>query len=187
MKPVTQVAKEYLSPFLSHGDIVVDATAGNGHDTLFLADKVGPDGHVFAFDIQLAAIEKTKENLTLANLLSRVTLINGSHAHMDEYIPQYHHGEIKLAMFNLGYLPGSSKEVITTPESTVDAVTKAFALLKNGGKLSIAYYTGHPGGKEEFEKLMLAVKGFHNAQMEHFPGAEGHRNPPGLIVLTKKS
>ncbi len=41
------------------GDRVVDATCGNGHDTLFLAGLVEAEGAVFAFDVQELALEKT--------------------------------------------------------------------------------------------------------------------------------
>jgi predicted methyltransferase len=38
---------------LQAGDVAVDATAGNGHDTLFLAEAVGPTGRVHAVDVQV--------------------------------------------------------------------------------------------------------------------------------------
>lgn len=38
------------------GDTVIDATAGNGHDTVFLAQLVGRQGRVWAFDVQSSAL-----------------------------------------------------------------------------------------------------------------------------------
>src|SRR4051812_2315376 len=52
-----------LSPRLRPGDVVVDATAGNGYDTLFLAERVLPGGRVFTFDVQAEAIEATRARL----------------------------------------------------------------------------------------------------------------------------
>ena len=47
---------------LTPGDHVIDATCGNGHDTLFLAKCVDLErgGKVFAFDIQEKALLTTK-------------------------------------------------------------------------------------------------------------------------------
>ena len=42
---------------------MVDGTLGNGHDTVFLAKLVGPNGHVYGFDIQEQAIVSTKKRL----------------------------------------------------------------------------------------------------------------------------
>ncbi len=59
------------------GDIVIDATAGNGNDTLFLAGLVGETGRVYSFDIQARAIEKTRKKLELHGVLDRVVLDTG--------------------------------------------------------------------------------------------------------------
>ncbi len=39
----------------------IDATCGNGFDTLFLCRTAGENGHVKAFDIQEQAIERTRK------------------------------------------------------------------------------------------------------------------------------
>ena len=41
---VTEVNKIYLENIIQEGDVVVDATMGNGYDTIYLAKKVGENG-----------------------------------------------------------------------------------------------------------------------------------------------
>ena len=42
--------------FVRQGDTVVDATCGNGYDSKWLAQVVGPTGTLFAIDIQVQPI-----------------------------------------------------------------------------------------------------------------------------------
>lgn len=61
-KKATQVVHSLWKHVLRKGDVVIDATCGNGHDTLALlrmvADKTG-GGCVYAMDIQKVALEST--------------------------------------------------------------------------------------------------------------------------------
>ena len=92
---------EILKTKIKEGDIVVDATVGNGYDTVFLAKVVGKTGRVIGFDIQEKALNNTKDKLIRENLEGRVILIHDSHSNIDKYIKE----PINGAMFNLGYLP----------------------------------------------------------------------------------
>ena len=49
----------YVKKIVQPGDVVIDATTGNGYDTCFLANLVGKNGLVFGFDIQEQAIDNT--------------------------------------------------------------------------------------------------------------------------------
>ena len=49
---VTDLNKVLLEDVISEGDIVIDATMGNGYDTKYLAEKVGESGVVYSFDVQ---------------------------------------------------------------------------------------------------------------------------------------
>ncbi|MDO4794904.1 MAG: class I SAM-dependent methyltransferase [Brachymonas sp.] len=130
---------------LQAGDCALDATAGNGHDTLLLAQCVGAHGHVYAFDVQSCALAATQARLQQAGLLDRVTLIADSHAKLQQHVTV----GLKAAVFNLGYLPGSDKTIITQPASTVSALTQALDLLLPGGVLVAVIYHGHSGGEAE--------------------------------------
>ncbi|MDO4795613.1 MAG: class I SAM-dependent methyltransferase [Brachymonas sp.] len=138
-------AHNLLRHALQPGDCALDATAGNGHDTLLLAQCVGAHGHVYAFDVQPPALAATRARLQQAGLLERATLIADSHAHLRQHIT----AGLKAAVFNLGYLPGSDKTVVTQPTSTVSALTQALDLLLPGGVLVVVIYHGHSGGEEE--------------------------------------
>lgn len=148
MKRVTEAAHDRVRASLRHGDRAIDATAGNGWDTQFLAESVGSCGQVWALDVQPAALEATARRLAAAGL-SNVELIQADHARMETLIPLEFHGHIQAIMFNLGYLPGGDKSVVTQTPSTITALAAAVRLLAAGGVLSVIAYPGHPGGAAE--------------------------------------
>src|SRR5690554_5879880 len=118
---------------LKPGDHAIDATAGNGNDTLFLAKTVMETGQVYAFDIQEQALEIT-ENLLKANkIFTGVQLIKAGHENMESIISS----KVKAVMFNLGYLPGGDHRVITQPKTTLAGIRQAFNLLERGGIITI--------------------------------------------------
>jgi len=138
-----------LRDILCPGDQVLDATAGNGHDSLFLAQCVGKTGRVHAFDIQIEAINATRERLRAADLLDTLQLHHCSHEELAEHIST----PLRAAMFNLGYLPGSNHQTLTQSESSIRAMRAALNLLSPNGRLSLMAYPGHEGGKEEYERI----------------------------------
>lgn len=151
MKRISLVnaAHDLIRDILRPGDIAIDATVGNGHDTLFLAKQIAPSGHVYGFDIQQAAIDSTLEKFRQAQLSDCLTLIRASHADMSEKVPAHLHGKIKAIMFNLGYLPGGDKSVITLTDSTLAALTIASRILAVNGTITLLAYPGHQGGDLE--------------------------------------
>lgn len=153
----TGIARGFIGEVLNNGDIAVDATAGNGNDTLFLANAVGDKGKVYAFDIQKEALDKTAKRLQEQNLKDRVVLLQKSHEHIEDIIDK----PLKAAMFNLGYLPGGNNEIVTLTETTLSAVKQGLSLLTHGGRLSIVVYRGHPGAMEEstaVDSLMSSIE-----------------------------
>ncbi|QDU80352.1 hypothetical protein Pla110_20790 [Polystyrenella longa] len=145
---LTEQAHEIIRKSMLPGDVVIDATAGNGVDTQFLAEQVGPEGRVFAFDIQQTAIDQTALRLMNADL-AQVTLVCASHAEMFEYVPPEFHGMVNVIMFNLGYLPGGDKSCITKTETTLLALEQSRQLLAPGGLITVLLYPGHEGGDKE--------------------------------------
>ena len=132
------------------GDIVIDATMGNGHDTLFLAGLVGDKGHVYAFDVQEAALASTRRRLDGAGIdAERVTLYLRDHADMLSTLPGEAAGRVAAVMFNLGYLPGGDHTVITRTDSTLRALDAAVGMLRSGGVVTVVVYPGHEGGAAE--------------------------------------
>lgn len=179
---VLPVAKRLISERVQPGEMVVDATAGNGNDTLFLAELVGDSGKVFAFDIQQQALDTTRQHL--GDLAGRTSLVLDSHANVRQYVS----GEIGGAMFNLGYLPYSEDQsIITKPSSTIAALDALLGLLKKTGIITITVYDGHEGGSEERDALLEYVKTLHQGDVHaiRYELLNQRRNPPFLIALEK--
>ena len=156
MRLVEQAHKE-IEKVLSLGNQAIDATAGNGHDTLFLAQRVGKEGRVFAFDLQQKGIIKTTNLLEENNLISQVTLVHECHSKLSLKILPELKGRIQAITFNLGYLPGGDKEIITKPESTVSALQTAYDYLSLDGIISLIAYRGHSGGQLEYEQIKKLI------------------------------
>ena len=148
--------KEFLSRHIKEGDTVVDMTMGNGHDTLWLSDKVGEHGRVFAFDIQQSALDSTRGLLEKEAGSSNYELILDSHSNVKKYVSS----PIKAAVFNLGYLPGGDKSVTTLLDTTLAAVTAAIDLLGPDGIVLIAVYPGHAEGRREGGALEEFLSGY---------------------------
>jgi len=177
----TALAQEILRPLIRQGDQVIDATAGNGHDTVFLADCVGPEGRVLAFDVQEAALASARARVGEAGC---VEFFHESHGKMDAHAKD---GSVAVVMFNLGYLPGENHELTTETAETLSALEIAARLLKPGGILSVICYPGHPAGAAEavaVEAWMtaLAAKGWRVARY----GAVGTRRPAPFLLLAGK-
>ncbi len=146
------LAQDALSRLICPGDVVVDATMGNGGDTAFLCRLVGEEGRVYAFDIQQDAVDRTRTRLQEEGLLSRAELICASHAQMEEYVPE--NAGVHAVMFNLGWLPGGDHAVTTKQDTTLQAVKAAQNIIVPGGLVSICIYPGHEEGKRERETLL---------------------------------
>lgn len=139
---ITDLAKCVLREYICSGDLVVDATLGNGNDALFLAELVGINGEVYAFDIDINATESCAKKFK--NEYPQITIIHDSHENIDAYLGS----EISAAVFNLGYLPGSDHQIYTQSHTTLSAIKKILKLLKPSGILSIASYVDHDDYKE---------------------------------------
>ncbi len=178
---LTELAQAAVSEVVRAGDVAVDATAGNGYDTAFLADAVGPDGRVFAIDTQQAAIRATRRRLGARGTADRVTLVEDCHSRLALTLPATL--ELNAAMFNLGYLPGSDKAVVTQPASTLAALETCCDRLAERGVITVLAYRGHSGGgrrgRETHQKQQGPRRGpGHLQDPDHQPGP-CHRNPEG--------
>lgn len=141
---IIEYSHQLVRKRVNDGDFVVDATLGRGNDTLFLANLVGKNGKVYSFDIQKEAIEYSYNILESNNLNDRVDIINDNHEKMANIIDK----PIKAIMFNLGYLPGGDKEIITKASTTIGAIKGGINLLENDGIITIVVYVKHDDGFE---------------------------------------
>ena len=178
MKRPLDMAHDFLAQIITQEDIVVDATMGNGHDTLFLA-KIAKQ--VYSFDIQKQALEKTSQRLLEAGL-TNVELILQGHETVDQFVR-----EAKAGIFNLGYLPSADKSIITQPQTTIEALEKLCHLLVKGGRIAIMIYYGHEGGDIEKDAVMDFVSQL--PQQEYtatiYRTLNQVNNPPFLVMIEK--
>lgn len=138
-----------VHPARGAAPVLVDCTAGNGHDTLFLAEAGGASCRVWAFDIQKEALIKARERVAAAGVAERVAFLLAGHEAIAEMLPAAVQGEITAAVFNLGFRPGSDKRQITRAASTLKALETLQTWLAPEGLISVHSYAGHPGGAEE--------------------------------------
>jgi len=178
MKRPLEIAHDFLAQVITKEDIVVDATMGNGHDTLFLAKLAK---QVYAFDIQEQALEKTNQRLQEAGLTNAELILQG-HETVDQFVR-----EVKAAIFNLGYLPSADKSIITQPQTTLEALDKLCHMLIKGGRIAIMIYYGHEGGDIERDAVMDYVSQL--PQQEYtaaiYRTLNQINNPPFLVMIEK--
>ena len=143
-------AAELIEPALYPGAVAIDATMGNGQDTLWLCERVGEAGRVYAFDVQPEAVARTRARLTEAGMEKRATLFCRGHQSMAEAVRE----PADVVMFNLGWLPGAEHGVTTLTGTTLQAVDAALTLLKPEGLLTVCVYPGHAEGIRELHALL---------------------------------
>ena len=175
---ITEVNKIFLE------NVVIDATMGNGYDTVYLGNLVGDSGKVYAFDVQEEAIKSTIKKVERDDMTSRVELILDGHENLDAYVKE----EVACVVFNLGYLPRAKHIIITKPDTTLEAIKKSLKLLKPNGIISIAAYIGHEGGLEEKNYICEYLNSLDQSEFNvlHMQFTNQINNPPQLILVEKK-
>lgn len=176
------------SGYISSGNVLVDATCGNGHDTLRLA-KTQP-AKLYAFDRQPDAVSATRNRLICEGYEPQlddgtISLICDSHEYMADYITE----PVNVFMFNLGYLPGGDKNFVTTSASTISAVITAMSMLADDGLICITMYSGHPEGYEEKEALLMFSMELDPSlyHVSYINMINQSNFPPEILLITKKA
>lgn len=155
MYQITEWCHHFIELQVKPGDICIDATMGNGHDTEFLCRLAGKEGKVLAFDIQQMALDHTEKRLRDAKVPDNYRLILDSHSHMDQYTDA---DSVNCITFNFGYLPGGDHALSTRPSTSIAAIEKGLSLLKKGGLMSLCIYSGGDSGFEERDALLSYLK-----------------------------
>lgn len=179
IKRPIELSHDFLSQVLDKNSISIDATMGNGNDTVFLSHLAKK---VYAFDVQEQALIKTREKLEQLNI-KNVQLILDGHQTINKYVTE----PIRAAIFNLGYLPSADKSVITQPATTLTAIKKILERLEIGGRLAIMVYYGHEGGDKEKDAVLNFVK---ELDQQHFTvmlyqPLNQINTPPFLVMIEK--
>ena len=175
--------KYFILNHLREGDVAVDSTMGNGHDTEFLSKTVGKSGHVYAFDIQKAAVESTARHLREVGCPENYTLIHDSH----QFVKNYVKVPFRAGMFNLGWLPGGDKSITTLRESTMPAIEAAIDLMDRDAILNVAVYPGHAEGDAEGQMILDYLAGIsrHRVCATHVKIINSPTSPYFIVVETK--
>ncbi|MCR4645160.1 MAG: methyltransferase domain-containing protein [Oscillospiraceae bacterium] len=177
---IHKILREHVQP----GDICIDATAGRGKDTLFLAELVGETGHVTAFDIQEAAVESTRALLAEHGMTDRAEAVLDSHANMAKYAQP---GTVSAITFNFGWLPGGDHNVFTRPESSIAAIEAGLELLRDEGIMTLILYYGRETGFEERDALLAYLPTIDSDRYTviEMPFVNRPNCPPIPIVILK--
>lgn len=188
MPGLLDMGKYFLSLLAKPGALVMDLTAGNGHDTLFLAQLAGREGQVFSFDIQNQAISNTRKLLSVYKDIAPVELFLAGHEYFDKLLPQNVKGCISAAVFNLGYLPGSNKEIVTHAPTTLQALNKLADWLRPDGGIVVHIYMGHPEGALEGEAVIAWAKGlaWNSWSVASYEVVNKPKNREVLLFIVKK-
>lgn len=152
---ITYWCHEIIKSQLPKEGFYIDATMGNGNDTLMLCHLAGISGKVLAFDIQSKALRLTEELLTKHGMQNRAELILDGHEHMDLYASEETADAI---CFNFGYLPGGDHKIATSGVTSIEAIRKGLKILKHGGMISLCIYSGGDTGFDEKEMILEFLK-----------------------------
>ena len=172
-------ARQKMQENLKEKDLVIDATTGNGKDSLFLLEII-KQGYLFGFDIQKKAIENT--NNLLKQKYKNYKLFNIGHENMKETLKEYKN-RISLIIFNLGYLPKSTSTIMTNYKTTIKAIKDGLELLNNKGHIIITIYPGTKTGNQESIKIKEFLKK-QKIKYQEYRNTE-NKEAPYLIELKK--
>ncbi|HWQ89850.1 MAG TPA: class I SAM-dependent methyltransferase [Desulfitobacteriaceae bacterium] len=181
IRDIQGLLRTFLQQVILPGDSVLDATAGRGRDTLFLAECVGPKGKVYALDIQEQALTATSLLLQDKGMTDRVIMHCLDHARCREVITE----RLRAVIFNLGYLPGSNHRIVTMKDSTIKGIEEALTLLHVGGLVVLTVYRGHPGAEEEYcglEKFLTSLSKEDYSVLEGLYLNQGKKSPYWVMV-----
>lgn len=164
---------------------IVDATVGNGHDFLYLANHCAPHAALFGFDIQLAAIKATQERMkecSRRDISWQLSL--GDHADfLGQDTPLDY--PIDLAVFNLGYLPSGDHSLMTKADTTIRALQGAISHLAPQGMITVVAYPGTPEGATEEAAVLEYITGLpqRNYDVSTWRPLNQRNQPPTLYIL----
>jgi len=184
MLSTTEWCHHFIKLQVKPGDLCIDATMGNGHDTELLCRLSGESGRVLAFDIQEIALQNTQKRLDSAKVPKNYQLILDSHSHMEKYAKK---DTVSCIVFNFGYLPGGDHMLATRPNTSIAAIEQGLSLLKKDGLLSLCIYSGKDSGFTERDALLTYLKELDAKQYLVILSAYYNRpNNPPIPVIVKK-
>ena len=163
---ITQWCAAFIRQQVQEGDFCIDATMGNGNDTLLLSQLCGESGKVLAFDIQEQALTATQKRLNAGHVPENYRLLLESHANMAEY---------------------ATPDSVSRGKTSIQALTQALTLLKKGGMISLCIYSGGDSGFEERDQILDWLKNLDPHQYLVIKSEYYNRpnNPPIPVLIIK--
>ena len=150
----TALAHSLWSYVLRPGiDSAIDATAGNGHDTVVMAKMLfghtevaeNNGSEIVAIDLQPLAIERTKQ--ALEKVIASEIIDHNIHFHVGSHAPlplPSDSGSVALVAYNLGYLPSTGTRdgdaIMTNTSETLASLADAASIVRVGGLISVMTY-----------------------------------------------
>ncbi len=170
--------RRQIDLFAESNTNIIDATCGNGNDSLYLASKY-PSSKIVGFDIQEQAINNSIEKCSAH---TNTKFVLDSHANVDKYVTD----NVSLAIFNLGYLPRADRNITTKADSTILCIEKILKMLNPGGAIILTMYRGETNVLETAEVLKFVKtinKDFYIVSMYDLINLNG--NPFNVIIERK--
>jgi len=197
LRTATQIFKTLIESFLYEGMTAVDCTVGNGHDTLFLAQRAGVSGQVYGFDVQASALSSTKEKIDSEENCAPVKLFLKGHEHLTKTLQSEFNGlnddassglSVDIVVYNLGYLPRHDKTITTMTTTTLESVKQAMEIIKPGGVVSIICYPGHDEGSKELDMLSVFLRSVDQSKFDILKSEfiNQSNRPPILFLIEKR-
>ena len=115
----------------------IDCTVGNGGHTISILENTAPNGKVLGIDWDSASLATAKEKLKEKGLLSRVTLVQGNYADLEEIVKENKFSNVSGILLDLGY---SSNQI--------DETDRGFSF-KGKGRLDMRYNSSNPQTSEK--------------------------------------
>ena len=157
-KSILNKVRQIIDKHVKYKDLVIDATIGNGHDSLFISQYL-KEGYLYGFDIQKEAVENTQKLLNQNNF-SNYTLFLENHKNIEKTL-NHLKNKISFIIYNLGYLPGGDKTITTKYKDTIQSLEGSINLLNKKGIILVTVYPGHKEGKKEEEQIIKFLNNQH--------------------------
>ena len=181
-----------LSLAVRAGDTAIDATCGNGWDSLYLGRLVGLGGQAAAgrlvcIDLQQEALAATRGRLEAefgqGVVSSRIELVLGSHAELPHAAEKE---SVAALCYNLGYLPGGGDKTVTTQaESTLQSLRLATSsgMIRRDGLITVMAYR-HAPAEEEQVRAFLHQLSFREWDVSYHRGLHGGGETQGPVLYS---
>lgn len=183
-KNAVEACHSLLTHRLKQGMTVVDATVGNGYDSLHVLKILDRSGKLIGLDIDPLAIENTQRLLWENGYKDYAQLYCTDHQNLQQFVDV----PVDCILFNFGYLPGNKQRYTTIGSSSCQAVHAGLNLLKQGGMMILVLYTGHIEGSIESQMLGELVKALDQKKYHVFQLTYPNQvnNPPYLVYIERR-